>query len=68
VECENDTLDVLLDEGEAATYIGRPLKFLQLAIRAGTGPIYVRPSPKKKLFDRLIWMPGSRHGERSAAG
>jgi hypothetical protein len=42
----------LLSKEQAAIYCGLPAKFLSLRCKHGTGPTFIRPSPKTMFFMR----------------
>jgi hypothetical protein len=49
----------LFSKEQAATYCGLPPKFLSLRCKHGTGPAFIRPSPKTMYFrqdDLDRWM------------
>jgi hypothetical protein len=48
-----------MDRGEAARYADVTVAYLMAQCRKGTGPKFIRPSPKKSLFrkaDLDEWM------------
>jgi hypothetical protein len=42
----------LWDYIEAASYCGLPLNYFRNIVKGGTGPNYIKPTPRKVLFRR----------------
>jgi hypothetical protein len=44
--------DILLDKKQAAAHLGIPVAILAGQCKLGTGPTFIRPSPRKLMFRR----------------